>query len=61
MAVHEEPLAFDIVQDIAVLTGLSDRAKTFFAADARRMHREQASRFLEILDKPDFNIFLPVR
>ena len=34
-AVHEEPWAFVVVQDIAVLKSLSDRAKTIFAADAR--------------------------
>ncbi len=35
-AVHEEPWAFDIVQDVAALKSLSDRAKTIFAAEARR-------------------------
>jgi nitroreductase len=56
-AVHEEPWAFVIAQDMAALKSLSDRAKTIFAADARRTHPKQAGHLLEILDKPDFNIF----
>ena len=56
-AVHEEPWAFVVVQDLAALKTLSDRAKTIFAADARRTHPKQAGHLLEILDKPDFNIF----
>ena len=56
-AVHEEPWAFVIVQDMAALKSLSDRAKTIFAAEARRNPPGQASHLLEILDKPDFNIF----
>jgi nitroreductase len=56
-AVHEEPWAFVIAQDMAALKSLSDRAKMIFAADARRTHPDQASHLLEILDKPDFNIF----
>ena len=56
-AVHEEPWAFVIVQDMAALKSLWDRAKTIFAADAPRTHPDQASHLLEILDQPDFNIF----
>jgi len=56
-AVHEEPWAFVIAQDMAALKSLSDRAKTIFAADARRTHPKQAGHLLEILDKPDFNVF----
>ena len=56
-AVHEEPWAFVIAQDMAALKSLSDRAKTIFAADARRTHPKQAGHLLEILDRPDFNIF----
>jgi nitroreductase len=56
-AVHEEPWAFVIVQDVAALKSLSDRAKTIFAAEARRTPPGQASHLLEILDNPDFNIF----
>jgi nitroreductase len=56
-AVHEEPWAFVIVQDIAALKSLSDRAKKCFAAEAPQSHPEQASRLLDILAQPDFNIF----
>jgi hypothetical protein len=50
-------LGIRIVQDVAALKSLSDRAKTIFAAEARRTPPGQASHLLEILDNPDFNIF----
>lgn len=56
-AVHEEPWAFVIVQDTALLRSLSDRAKKIFAADAERAHPDQARHLLDMLAKPDFNIF----
>ena len=56
-AVHEEPWAFAVVQDMALLKSLSDRAKTIFAADAHRTHPDQASHLLEMVGNPDFNIF----
>jgi len=56
-AVHEEPWAFVIVQDRALLKSLSDRAKKIFAAEAPRAHPDQARRLLDILAQPDFNIF----
>ena len=56
-AVHEEPWAFAIIQDMTLLKILSDRAKTIFAADARRTHSDQASHLLEMVENPDFNIF----
>jgi len=56
-AVHEEPWAFVIVQDRAVLKRLSDRAKKIFTAEAERSHPDQARHLLDILAKPDFNIF----
>jgi nitroreductase len=56
-AVHEEPWAFVIVQDMTALKSLSDRAKTIFAAEAPRTHPDQASRLLDILAQPDFNVF----
>lgn len=56
-AVHEEPWAFVIVQDGGVLKSLSDRAKKIFAADAERAHPDQARHLLDMLAKPDFNIF----
>lgn len=56
-AVYEEPWAFVIVQDMAALKSLSDRAKTIFAAAARRTHPDQGSHRLEIPDQPDFDSF----
>jgi nitroreductase len=56
-AVHEEPWAFVIVQDTGVLKSLSDRAKKVFAAEAERVHADQASHLLDMLANPDFNIF----
>ena len=56
-AVHEEPWAFVVVQDIAALKRLSDRAKTIFAAEAPRAHPDQANRLIDILNQPDFNVF----
>lgn len=56
-AVHEEPWAFVVVQELAVLQRLSDRAKKIFAAEAQHTHPEQATHLLEILAQPNFNIF----
>lgn len=56
-AVHEEPWLFSIVQDVAVLKSLSERAKKIFAAQAEQAHPEQAQRLLDIVGQPDFNIF----
>jgi nitroreductase len=56
-AVHEEPWAFVIVQDRALLKSLSDRAKKIFTLEAERAHPQQASRLLDMLADPDFNIF----
>jgi len=56
-AVHEEPWAFVIVQELAVLKRLSDRAKKIFTAQAQQTHPEQAKHLLDILAQPDFNIF----
>ena len=56
-AVHEEPWAFVIVQDRAILKSLSDRAKEIFSAEAEHADPEQARHLLDILAKPDFNIF----
>ncbi|HVO91667.1 MAG TPA: nitroreductase family protein [Terriglobales bacterium] len=56
-AVHEEPWAFVIVQDRALLQHLSDRAKKIFSAEADQAHPEQARHLLDMLANPDFNIF----
>ena len=61
---HEEPWAFAVVQDRAVLKRLSDRAKAMMVAEATA-HREllrapgatASGRHLAMLENPDFNIF----
>jgi nitroreductase len=56
-AVHEEPWAFVVVQDKAVLKSLSDRAKKIFTVEAEKPHAEQTRHLLDMLSNPDFNIF----
>jgi nitroreductase len=63
-AVHEEPWAFVVIQDRALLKRLSDRAKALALADATkhgdwpRPPGAASSRdLLALLANPDFNIF----
>ncbi len=56
-AVHEEPLAFVVVQDRQLLHRLSERAKPLFAAAVRRAGMERAGHSFDIFARPDFNIF----
>ncbi|HET8761146.1 MAG TPA: nitroreductase family protein [Nitrospiria bacterium] len=56
-AMHGEPWAFAILQDSDALKRLSDRAKTLFAEEARRLHLDQSGRALDIFSAPEFNIF----
>lgn len=56
-AVHEEPWAFVIVQDRAVLKRLSDRAKPLFVEEVHRAHLDRGGHTLERFASPDFNIF----
>jgi nitroreductase len=56
-AVHEEPWAFVILQDKALLKTLSDRAKKIYRAEAGSAHPEQARRLLDMVADPEFNIF----
>jgi nitroreductase len=63
-AMHEEPWAFVVVQDRAVLARISDRAKAMMVAEATA-HREllrapgaaPANRHVAMLTEPAFNIF----
>jgi nitroreductase len=56
-AVHLEPWAFAIVQNIDVLKRLSDRAKPLFLEEVHRSHLDRGGHTLEIFASPDFNIF----
>jgi len=56
-ALHGEPWAFAIVQDVQALKRLSDRAKALLAEEAHRLHLDHGGHALDIFSRPDFNIF----
>ena len=59
-AIHEEPWAFVILQDMNVLKRLSDRAKQFFVEEVHRAHLDRGGHTLDKFEQPDFNIFYNV-
>ena len=56
-AIHEEPWAFVILQDLKALKRLSDRAKKFFVEEVHRAHLDRGGHTLDKFEQPDFNIF----
>lgn len=56
-AMHEEPWAFVVVQDHALLQRLSDLAKPLFVEEVRHRNAHGASHSLDHFTQPDFNIF----
>ncbi|HYN53252.1 MAG TPA: nitroreductase family protein [Methylotenera sp.] len=60
-AIHQEPWAFVIIQDLELLKGLSDRAKPIFLAEASQNSGAPSGHMpghmLDLFDSPDFNIF----
>jgi nitroreductase len=56
-AVHEEPWAFVVVQDAALLQKLSDQAKPLFVEEMRHRIEKGAANSFEHFTRPDFNIF----
>ena len=60
-AIHQEPWAFVIIQDRALLRNLSDRAKPIFLAEENEndsaSHNKLSDTMFDIFDSPDFNIF----
>jgi nitroreductase len=56
-AIHQEPWAFVIIQDKALLRSISDQAKPLFVAEAQEKGLEQAGHSFDIFKYPDFNIF----
>ena len=56
-AIHQEPWAFVIVQDKALLQSLSDQAKPLFVAEAKEIGLAHAGHSFDIFSYPDFNIF----
>lgn len=56
-AIHEEPWAFVVVQDHALLQRLSDLAKPLFVEEARHRNAQGTSHSFDHFTHPDFNIF----
>lgn len=56
-AIHEEPWAFSIIQDIDALNRLSDLAKPIFLSEMQRSHLDRGGHTLSHFASPEFNIF----
>jgi nitroreductase len=56
-AMHEEPWAFVVVQDHALLQRLSDQAKPLFVEEVRHRTSHGARHSFDHFTWPDFNIF----
>lgn len=56
-AIHEEPWAFVVVQDHALLQRLSDLAKPLFVEEARHRNAQGVGHSFDHFTHPDFNIF----
>ena len=56
-AMHEEPWAFVVVQDHALLQRMSDLAKPIFVEEMRHRNSHGAGHSFGHFTKPDFNIF----
>ena len=56
-AMHEEPWAFVVVQDRALLQRLSDQAKPIFVEEVRHRNSHGVSHSFDHFTRPDFNIF----
>ena len=56
-AVHEEPWAFAVIQDLEILKRISDRVKAVSAEEARKLHLEHGGNLPDRFADPDFNIF----
>jgi nitroreductase len=56
-AMHEEPWAFLIIQNINILKQLSDRAKPLFVEEMRQRNTSKLHLSFKHLAEPDFDIF----
>lgn len=56
-AIHEEPWAFVVVQDHALLQRLSDLAKPLFVEEVRHRNTNGSKHSFDHFTRPDFNIF----
>lgn len=56
-AMHAEPWAFVVVQDVARLRQLSDTGRKLFVEDIDRIYPDRAGTMLGSFRQPDFDIF----
>ena len=56
-ALHEEPWAFVVLQDVGILKWLSDRWKASLTEEVIQMYANSDDKFSERFTDPDFNIF----
>ena len=56
-AMHEEPWAFVVVQDHALLQRLSDLAKPIFVEEVRHRNTHGSNHSFDHFTRPDFNVF----
>jgi len=56
-AMHEEPWAFVVVQDHALLQRLSEQAKPIFVEEVRHRNAQGNNHSFDHFTRPDFNIF----
>jgi nitroreductase len=56
-AFHEEPWAFAVIQDKALLKRLSDKARETMTKEAASLPPEKAARIQKRFADPDFNVF----
>lgn len=56
-AMHEEPWAFAVIQDKALLKRLSGVTKALVREEAKTYDEVRAKHMLEIVNQPDFNVF----
>ena len=56
-AMHQEPWAFVVINDLQTLKTLSDLAKPLIIAKEKISSTQHTQQMLKIFDNPDFNIF----
>ena len=56
-AMHEEPWAFAVIQDNALLDRLSDSAKEEVRREAQGSDTRQGRHALDLVNQPDFHVF----
>jgi nitroreductase len=59
-AMHEEPWAFAVIQDKALLDRLSESAKELLRREARGVDTPHAKHTLDLVNEPEFHVFYQV-